>query len=320
MWLDDFFTRTSNFTISFEPACWRLRQGWIYARNRHIKPVMSALPFVKMHGLGNDFVILDARRTPLKLAPAQVRAIADRHTGVGCDQLIVIEPPKAALADAFMRIRNADGGEVGACGNATRCVAAILMSEAHSDHAIIETAAGLLDAEARGNGRIGVDMGRVSFDWRDIPLAKAVDTLHLDLSVGALSDPVAVNVGNPHAVFFVDDLAAIRLETVGPAIETDALFPERTNVNVAQVLASDRIRLRVWERGVGITRACGSGACATLAAAARRGLTGRSAEVVLDGGTLHIDWLKDDHIIMTGPVATSFSGTLDPALFQQTPG
>lgn len=278
---------------------------------------MSGLPFIKMHGLGNDFVILDARSTPIRLAPAQVRAIADRHTGVGCDQLIVIEPPKAALADVFMRIRNADGGEVGACGNASRCVAALLMGEANSDHAIIETAAGLLDAEARGAGRVGVDMGRVSFDWRDIPLARATDTLHLELSVDALADPVAVNIGNPHVVFFVADCAAVALQAVGPVVETNPLFPERANVNVAQVLAPDRIRLRVWERGVGITRACGSGACATLAAAARRGLTGRSAEVVLDGGTLQIEWLKDNHVIMTGPVATSFSGTLDPSLIQQ---
>lgn len=300
--------------------CPSLCAGWICARNGHIKPVMDALPFVKMHGLGNDFVILDARRAPLKLGLAQVRAIANRHTGVGCDQLIVIEPPRAALADAFMRIRNADGGEVGACGNASRCVAALLMDEAQSDHAIIETAAGLLDAESRGDGIVGVDMGRISFDWRDIPLAKAVDTLHLDLTVESLSDPVAVNVGNPHVVFFVDDSEAVALDRLGPMIETDALFPERVNVEVAQVLAGDRIRLRVWERGVGITRACGSGACATLAAAARRGLTGRSADVLLDGGALHIDWLKDDHVIMTGPVATSFSGMLDPTLLQTTAG
>ncbi|MBL8658200.1 MAG: diaminopimelate epimerase [Rhodospirillales bacterium] len=277
---------------------------------------MSALPFVKMHGLGNDFVILDARKAPLRLAAAQVRAIADRHTGVGCDQLIVIEPPASPLADAFMRIRNADGGEVGACGNATRCVAAMLMRESRSDHVIVETIAGLLDAEGRGDGLVGVDMGRVSFDWRDIPLAKPADTVRLELAAGALRDPVAVSIGNPHAVFFVDDVDAVALETLGPVVETDAMFPERTNVEVAQILGRDRIRLRVWERGAGITRACGSGACATLAAAARRGLTERTAEVVLDGGTLRIDWLRDDHILMTGPVATSFTGFLDPALLR----
>ncbi len=275
---------------------------------------MNALPFVKMHGLGNDFVVLDARRAPLGLSEEQVRAIADRHTGVGCDQLIVIEPPIAALADAFMRIRNADGGEVAACGNASRCVASLLMAEKKTEHVIIETTAGLLDAEARGNGLIGVDMGRISFDWRDIPLSKPSDTLHLDIAAGPLRDGVAVNIGNPHAVFFVADAAGVPLEAVGPAIEGDAIFPERANVDVAEVLEPGRIRLRVWERGVGVTRACGSGACATLAAAARRGLTGRSAEIVLDGGVLHIEWLKDNHVVMTGPVATSFTGTLDGAL------
>jgi diaminopimelate epimerase len=275
---------------------------------------MSALPFVKMHGLGNDFVVLDARRAPLALNAGQVRAIADRRTGVGCDQLIVIEPPAAALADAFMRIRNADGGEVAACGNASRCVASLLMAEKKTEHVIIETAAGLLDAEARGDGSVSVDMGRVSFDWRDIPLSKPADTLHLDVSAGPLRDGVAVNVGNPHAVYFVADAAAVPLEAVGPIIENHTMFPERTNVEVAEVLGPERIRLRVWERGVGVTRACGSGACATLVAAARRGLTGRNAEVVLDGGRLSIEWLKDDHVLMTGPVATSFTGTLDAAL------
>jgi diaminopimelate epimerase len=275
---------------------------------------MSALPFVKMHGLGNDFVVLDARRAPLALNAGQVRAIADRRTGVGCDQLIVIEPPAAALADAFMRIRNADGGEVAACGNASRCVASLLMAEKNTEHVIIETAAGLLDAEVRGDSLVSVDMGRVSFDWRDIPLSKPADTLHLDVSAGPLRDGVAVNVGNPHAVYFVADAAAVPLEAVGPIIENHTMFPERTNVEVAEVLGPERIRLRVWERGVGVTRACGSGACATLVAAARRGLTGRNAEVVLDGGRLSIEWLKDDHVLMTGPVATSFSGTLDAAL------
>jgi diaminopimelate epimerase len=275
---------------------------------------MSVLAFVKMHGLGNDFVVLDARRAPLALTAEQVRAIADRHTGVGCDQLIVIEPPAAALADAFMRIRNADGGEVAACGNASRCVASLLMAEKNTEHVIIETAAGLLDAEARGNGLVSVDMGRISFDWRDIPLSKPADTLHLDVAAGPLRDAVAVNVGNPHAVYFVADAAAAPLEAVGPIIENHTMFPERTNVDVAQVLGPDRIRLRVWERGVGVTRACGSGACATLVAAARRGLTGRNAEVVLDGGSLRIEWLKDDHVLMTGPVATSFAGAIDAAL------
>lgn len=277
---------------------------------------METLAFVKMHGLGNDFVVIDLRNNPFRLDAARARALADRRTGVGCDQLIAIEPAATDLADAFMRIYNADGGEVAACGNASRCVAAMLMGENNTDHAIIETRAGLLDAEAKGNGLIGVDMGRVSFDWRDIPLSKAADTARLDIAAGPLRGPVAVNVGNPHAVFFVDDAEAVALEVFGPIVERDPLFPEGTNVEAAQVLGPERIRLRVWERGAGVTRACGTGACATLAAASRRGLTGRSAEIVLDGGSLWIEWLKDDHVLMTGPVAVSFSGVLDHALLE----
>lgn len=267
-----------------------------------------------MHGLGNDFVVVDARASTFSPDAARVRALADRRTGVGCDQLIVVEPPKNTLADAFMRIRNADGGEVGACGNATRCVAALLMREKGRTHAIIETAAGLLDAEAREDGSIGVDMGRVAFDWRDIPLAEALDTLHLPVEAGPLRDGMAVNVGNPHAVFFVDDVEHLPLEHFGPLIERHPMFPERTNVGAAQVLGRDRLRLRVWERGVGLTRACGTGACAAAVAAAKRGLTERTVAVDLDGGSLRIEWLRDDHVLMTGPVATAFTGILDPSL------
>jgi diaminopimelate epimerase len=275
---------------------------------------MAGLAFTKMHGLGNDFVVVDARARPFAPAVAQVRALADRRTGIGCDQLIVIENPVSGLADAFMRIRNADGGEVAACGNATRCVAALLMREKGAKHAVIETAAGLLDAEMGGNGEISVDMGRVSFDWRDIPLAEAADTLHLGIEAGPLRDPVAVNVGNPHAVFFVEDAERAPIELFGPMVERHPLFPERANVEAAQVLAPDRIRLRVWERGVGLTRACGTGACAAAVAAGRRGLAERRVTVALDGGSLRIDWLRDDHVLMTGPVATSFTGVLDSSL------
>lgn len=275
---------------------------------------MAALPFVKMHGLGNDFVVVDARASAFAPDAARVRALADRRTGVGCDQLIVVEKARNALADAFMRIRNADGGEVAACGNATRCVAALLMREKGEKHAIIETAAGLLDAEATAEGLIGVDMGRVSFDWRDIPLAQAVDPLHLPVEAGPLRDGLAVNVGNPHAVFFVDDVARLPLEHFGPLIERHPLFPERTNVGAVTVLAPDRLRVRVWERGVGLTRACGTGACAAAVAAAKRGLSERAVTVELDGGNLRIAWLRDDHVLMTGPVATAFTGVLDPSL------
>lgn len=278
-----------------------------------------ALPFTKMHGLGNDFVVLDARAAGLTLSRAQVRAIADRRNGVGCDQLIVVEKPKSGLADAFMRIHNADGGEAGACGNATRCVAAMLMDEKHADHAIVETAAGLLDAERAGTGAnhlplISVDMGRALLDWREIPLGQACDTLHVPVSLGPLADGVATNMGNPHITFFVADAGAIDLAALGPKLEHHAMFPERANIGVAQILSRARIRLRVWERGAGITLACGTGACAALVAAARRGLSERRAELVLDGGSLTIEWLPDSHVLMTGPVATSFAGTLDPSL------
>jgi diaminopimelate epimerase len=271
---------------------------------------MTALPFLKMHGLGNDFVVIDARHQAVALDEAQTRRIADRRQGIGCDQLILIEPAKNSLADAFMRIRNSDGGEVEACGNATRCVADLLMKENGSRHVVIETMVGLLDAEAAGDGLISVDMGPARLDWREIPLAKATDTLHLDVSLGALKDPVAVNIGNPHAVFFVDDAEAVDLTALGPVLERHPLFPERVNVEVATILSPEKIRMRVWERGVGITRACGTGACATLVAAARRKLTGRRAEVLLDGGSLEIEWMADNHLRMTGPVAVSFAGEL----------
>ncbi|MGE5515402.1 MAG: diaminopimelate epimerase [Bacteroidota bacterium] len=270
--------------------------------------------FLKMHGLGNDFVVLDVRSSGLVLSDAAVRAIADRHRGVGCDQLVVIEPARNAVSDAWMTIYNPDGSQSGACGNATRCVAWLLMQQAGTDKVVIETKAGLLDAERRGDRLVAVDMGRARLDWREIPLAEAVDTLHMDISAGPLADPVGVSMGNPHAVFFVDDVAAIDLAALGPGIEHHPLFPERTNVEIVQVLSPEKLRMRVWERGAGITQACGTGACATLVAAARRGLTGRKADVVLDGGVLSIEWLADDHVLMTGPVALAFQGTLDPSL------
>ena len=277
---------------------------------------MTALSFIKMHGLGNDFVILDGRDGSLNLSRDHVRAIAARRTGVGCDQLIVLEAPRDPSADVFMRIYNPDGSEAGACGNATRCVASLVMREVGESHAIVETVSGLLDCENIGGGLYSVDMGPVRLDWRDLPLAKAQDTDHIDVSAGPLTDPVGVNVGNPHAVFVVDDAEAVDLTTYGPLVETHPLFPERTNVEAVQILDRSRIRMRVWERGAGITQACGSGACAALVATARRELTGRKADVILDGGTLTIEWLADNNILMTGPVATSFTGTIDPSLLE----
>ena len=272
---------------------------------------MAELRFIKMHGAGNDFVVLDGRAQPIAMTGARARAIADRRLGVGCDQLIVLEPAQSSGTDVFMRIFNPDGSEAGACGNATRCVAHTIMAEAGTKDATIETVSGLLVAEAATGGLVTVDMGLAKLDWRDIPLAEPCDTLHLNIESGALKDPVGVNMGNPHAVFFVDDAEALDLARLGPAVEHHPLFPERTNVEAAEILAPDRIRLRVWERGAGETLACGSGACATLVAAHRRGLTGRKADIVVNGGTLAIEWLPDDHVLMTGPVATSFTGTLD---------
>jgi diaminopimelate epimerase len=275
---------------------------------------MDAPTFIKMHGLGNDFVVIDARQKRLDLSHDQARAIADRHTGIGCDQLLVIENPQDEHADAFMRIYNTDGSESEACGNGTRCVASLILGQNNSHHCIIETLAGLLDCEAVEGGLVSVDMGPANLDWRDIPLSKAIDTLHLNIGSGPLQDPVGVNMGNPHAVFFVDDADAVDLAVHGKVIEHHPLFPERVNVEIAQIISRDHIRLRVWERGVGETLACGSGACATVVAACRRGLSERQVSIDLNGGTLKLQWMADNHVMMTGPVATSFSGLVDPAL------
>ncbi len=273
---------------------------------------MNALAFTKMHGLGNDFVVLDARVTPIGLGAADARAIADRRTGVGCDQLLIVKPANGSGADAFMEIRNCDGDEVEACGNGTRCVAAMLMDERGTEAVRIETVAGILAATRAAGGDVSVDMGQARLEWSDIPLATACDTLHVDAASGPLSDAACVNIGNPHAVYFVDDAEAIDIATLGPVLEHHAMFPERANIEVVSVLGPDRLRMRVWERSVGITQACGSGACAVAVAAHRRGLTGRAVEIVLDGGSLFVEWREDGHVLMTGPAATVYRGTLDP--------
>jgi diaminopimelate epimerase len=267
------------------------------------------VPFRKMHGCGNDFVVFDERPGALGFTPARAAALADRRTGIGCDQFIVIEsPPADSNADAFMRIRNPDGTEAGACGNATRCVASLLSDESRRPHQVIRTIAGNLAADVLPDGRVRVDMGPARLDWTDIPLGRPMDTLHLDLALGPLADPAAASMGNPHATFFVADLATLRIEDLGPVLEHDTLFPEHANIGFAQVVAPDRIRLRVWERGAGLTLACGSGACAALVNAHRRGLTARRATVLVDGGELTIEWRDDGHVLMTGPVATAFIG------------
>jgi diaminopimelate epimerase len=277
---------------------------------------MDELAFHKMHSLGNDFVIIDRRSGRLSLSTEQICRIADRRHGVGCDQLLSLEPSERAAV--FMRVYNPDGSEAEACGNGTRCVARLLMEEGSANRVRIETRADVLPVTAGVQGYT-VDMGRPRFGWDEIPLARPMDTLALDLTLGPLEQPVAVNMGNPHAVFLVDDAEAIALEQLGPELEHHPLFPERANIGVAEVRDARTIRLRVWERGAGLTTACGSGACAALVAAARRGLTGRSADLLMDGGRLRIVWNEADRVLMTGPATHNYSGRFNPELLATSP-
>jgi diaminopimelate epimerase len=275
---------------------------------------MERLPFIKMHGLGNDFVVVDARKHPVTLSAAAASAIADRRRGVGCDQLIVLEAPHEAGTQAFMRIRNADGSESAACGNATRCIGAFLMAETGAKIARIGTEAGILTTEGAGDS-VTVDFGEPRLDWQQVPLAKACDTLHAPISEGPLSDPACCSMGNPHSTFFVPDVDAVDIALHGPKLEHHPMFPERANIGFAQIVSRTRIRLRVWERGAGITLACGTGACGALVNAHRRGLVERKATLVLDGGELTIEWRESDgHVLMTGPVAIAYRGEIDPSL------
>lgn len=272
------------------------------------------LPFLKMHGLGNDFVVVDGRTNDAALSVAQYRAVGDRRRGVGYDQFLTILPAKNGGA-AYMAIHNPDGSEAQACGNGTRCVASLLMAEAGAEEVVLETVAGGLVCRRTADGRVTCDMGAARTAWNEIPIAAATDTLTVTVAGAEAFGPATmVNIGNPHAVFFVDDVEALDLARIGPPIETDPMFPERANIEFVTPLGPDRLRMRVWERGAGITQACGSGACATVVAAVRRGvIPGRSASVILDGGALDITWRADGHVEMTGPVATSFSGILDLA-------
>jgi diaminopimelate epimerase len=269
--------------------------------------------YFKMNGCGNDFVILDARsRGALPLSDAQARAIADRKSGVGCDQVIALE--RSMRGDAYMRIWNADGGESDACGNAARCVAWLLMEEGGAVSRRIETPAGMLYAERAGDHVITVDMGSPLLRWEEIPLARAMATDRMDYDVNGLPAPGAVNMGNPHVVFFVNDVRAAPIDTLGPRIEHDPLFPQRVNAGFAEVRSPQQMRLRVWERGAGLTKACGTGACAAVVAAHRQGRTGRSVEVLVDGGSLQIEWREgDDRVLMTGPVELEGTGDLAAA-------
>ena len=275
---------------------------------------LDRYPYLKMNGLGNTFVILDLRESEAAVDSQSARFIADPKTGPGCDQLITIEMRDGIL---FMGVWNADGSEVGACGNAARCVAWLLMEEAGLDEIEFAAGAGSLKAWRVGDKRVAVDMGEPKFRWRDIPLAEQMDdTRFIDIKLGPIDNPVlwgpsAVNIGNPHCIFFVDDAEAQALDRFGPMVENHPLFPERANVSVAEVQSKHAIRLRVWERGAGITKACGSAACAVVAAAHRRRLTARKATVTLDGGDLGVEWREDDnHIVMTGPLAFDGEGRL----------
>jgi diaminopimelate epimerase len=275
-------------------------------------------PFVKMNGLGNDFVVVEARSQPFTPTPEQVRGWADREHGlgpgrVGFDQLIALEP--SSKADTFMRVWNADGGQVETCGNALRCVAWLIMEASGHDQATIDTAGGRVIGVRAGKHRVAVDMGEPGLDWTDVPLAEEMDTRNIELQIGPIDNPVlhtpgAVSMGNPHVVFFVPDAEAAPVREAGSLIEHHPLFPQGVNVGFAQAKGRDRIRLRVWERGAGLTRACGTGACAALVAANRRGLVDRKATLELDGGELEIEWREDGHVIMTGPLVLEGTGTL----------
>jgi diaminopimelate epimerase len=266
---------------------------------------LSSLPFMKMHGLGNDFVVIDARANPIILPQSLVRGIGDRHMGVGFDQLAVIET--ADGADAHLTFYNADGSLSAACGNATRCIARYLMDQGTGPNLTLRTDRGLLQARDCGDRITAVNMGPPQLHWDEVPLAQAMDTLQLPIDGG----PTATGMGNPHCTFFVDDAEAVDLPTFGALMEHHALYPERTNVQVAHLIAPNRLRMRVWERGVGVTLASGSSSCATAVAAARRGLTDNKVQIVLDGGTLDIDW-REDGVWMTGRTAHVFDGVLTP--------
>jgi len=283
------------------------------------------IKYLKMNGLGNDFVVLDSRQQVFDINSDQVRWIADREQGIGCDQLIIIDPPKSAQTDIFMRIFNHDGGEVAACGNATRCVGALLAKETSRNSFVIETKAGIICANVDGK-IVTVDMGKPKFDWQSIPLSEEFgDTRGIELQIGPIDDPVlhtpsVVNVGNPHAIFWVDkDPNEYDLARFGPMLENHPVFPERANITLARVLSDNEVKIIVWERGVGLTLACGTAACAVVAAGVRKKLFDRKITVNLPGGDLELEWRQsDDHILMSGP--WSLDGEGEISLVSKTVG
>ena len=278
-----------------------------------------SLPFRKMNGLGNDFVVLDARESPIAISEAQARAIANRKTGIGCDQLIVME--KSPVADVRMRIWNAEGGEVPSCGNASRCIADLMFDELKGDVATIETKGGFLSAKKAGQHLVTIDQGLPKFGWKDIPLSEVFpDTRHIELQIGPIDKPLlhspsVVNVGNPHCIFWVDDLDVVDLAKVGPMLENHPLFPERANISLAKVVARDNVLLKVWERGAGLTQACGTAACATMAAGYRIKIIDAKCKITLPGGDLFMSVNEvNGHVVMTGPAALDFEGMLPEGL------
>jgi diaminopimelate epimerase len=263
--------------------------------------------FVKMHGLGNDFVVFDVRENVFILQADQARALSDRRTGVGCDQIIFIR--NSDVADAFMGIQNADGSDAEACGNATRCVA-LLLTQGKDARVTIATEAGVLGCEVEA-GLVSVDLGVPKLDWDEIPLAEERNTLRVKLGMGSLPEGIAVNVGNPHVIFFPEAGASLNITELGPKIEYHELFPEQVNVSFAEIKSRQRMALKVWERGTGVTKACGTAAAAAVVAAGRIGRADRSVKVEMLGGDLEIEWRPDDHVILRGPTALSFEGQLD---------
>ena len=269
---------------------------------------MSNIAFTKMHGAGNDFIVIDLREHPVLLSESEIATMSDRHKGIGCDQIVLIDFPRFD-SDIRFRFLNSDGSESGACGNGTRCAASKIMREENRQTLSIETLAKVVNADLRPDGSVTVDMGLPETEWRKIPLAYEVNTLHLPIKLGPLIDATGVNIGNPHCVFFVEDAESIDIEYYGPIVASHRLFPENTNVEFVSKLPDGRLRMRVWERGVGITLACGTGVCATVESASLRGIiNGRSADIIVDGGLLSANWREDGHIFLNGPVATSFYG------------
>ena len=285
------------------------RHPWF--SNAKISLIQVGRPFVKMHGLRNDFVIVDGRETPYTPSVAEIVRICDRHEGIGADELLVVEPPRSNGVYAFVRIINPDGREVEACGNATRCIGWLLLRENDREEAVIETRGGVLACRRVGEKQVSVEMGRVRTDWNEIPLSREMDTLHLKIGEGPLQDPVGMNIGNPHAVFFVEDLATVNLTLYGLKLQKDPLFPQEANIGAAQLIDPKTLKLSVWERPGVLTTACGTGACVAVAAAHRRGLTTEKCmTVIMPAGSVEIELKESGTVVMTGPVETCYAGYL----------